>query len=134
MDSKKKRTLLESMESIIVLEARLIDLKRKQQAFDREIKRDMNHIQDILKEEKNNWDCKLKSQKDFSSPSKMDLKDLEKQNQIMTDIEVDNWIEEENEKEIERLEKLAPEERMKEHLGILSILREAEKNNWYCSK
>ena len=58
----------------------------------------------------------------------------------MTDIQVDRWIEEENEKEIERLEKLTPAERMKEHLDRIEILREAEKNNWYgelcspCSK
>ena len=59
----------------------------------------------------------------------MDLEDFETQY-----VGVDAWIEEQNEKEIERLEKLTPEERMKEHLEIIEILREAEKNNWYCSK
>ena len=66
-------------------------------------------------------------------PNKMDLEDFEKQ-QINVDIMVDHWVEEENEKEIERQEKLTPEERMKEHLDIIEMLREAEKNNWNCSK
>ena len=60
----------------------------------------------------------------------MDLEDFE---QPMTDIEVDNWIEEQNEKEIERLEKLTPEERMKEQLDRIEFLRKAEKQKWHCS-
>ena len=58
----------------------------------------------------------------------MDLEDFE------TQYVGDAWIEEQNEKEIERLEKLTPQERMKEHLDRIEFLREAEKNNWYCSK
>ena len=61
----------------------------------------------------------------------MDLEDFETQQKIV-DVGVDNWVEKQNEKEIKRLEKLTPEERMKEHLDRISILREAEKNNWYC--
>ena len=57
----------------------------------------------------------------------MDLEDF-------VDVMVDNWVEKQNEKEIKRLEKLTPEERMKEHLDRIETLREAEKNNWYCSK
>ena len=66
----------------------------------------------------------------FFSQIKMDLEDFE---QPMTDIEVDNWIEEQNEKEIERLEKLTPEERMKEQLDRIEFLRKAEKQKWHCS-
>ena len=51
----------------------------------------------------------------------------------MTDMAVDRWIEEENEKEIERLEKLTPAERKKENVKNAKLLQEAEKNNWYCS-
>ena len=47
----------------------------------------------------------------------------------MTDIEVDRWIEEENEKEMERLEKLEAQEKMNEKLMLMEALREAEKNN-----
>ena len=120
------------MENTIVLEARLIDLKRKKQAFDREIKDDMARIGAMINEEKNNWGCKLESQKDFSSPNKMDLEDFEKQQMTSVDIRADRWVEEQNEREIKRLEKLTPEERMKEHLDIIERLREAEKNNWNC--
>ena len=69
----------------------------------------------------------------ISFPIKMDLEDFETQQKIV-DVGVDNWVEKQNEKEIKRLEKLTPEERMKEHLDRIEILREAEKNNWYCSK
>ena len=62
----------------------------------------------------------------------MDLEDFEKQKKIV-DVMVDCWFEKQNEKEIKRLEKLTPEERMKEHLDRMATLREAEKNNWYCS-
>ena len=75
----------------------------------------------------------LKFQKDFSFPNKMDLEDFETQQKIV-DVMVDSWVEKQNEKEIKRLEKLTPEERMKEHLDRIETLREAEKNNWYCSK
>ena len=57
----------------------------------------------------------------------MDLEDFETQN-----VGIDTWIEEQNEKEIERLEKLTPEERMKEHLDRIEMLREAEKQEWHC--
>ena len=65
------------------------------------------------------------------SPNKMDLEDFETQQKIV-DVMVDCWIEKQNEKEIKRLEKLTPGERMKEHLDIIETLREAEKNNWNC--
>ena len=51
----------------------------------------------------------------------------------MTDIEVDRWIEEENEKEIERRKKLTCAERFWEDVERRKQLQEAEKNNWYCS-
>ena len=63
----------------------------------------------------------------------MDLEDFETQKKIVDEM-VDCWIEKQNEKEIKRLEKLTPEERMKEHSDRIETLREAEKNNWYCSK
>ena len=52
----------------------------------------------------------------------MDLENFETQ-----DVGIDTWIEEQNEKEIERLEKLSPEERMKEHLDRIEFLQKAEK-------
>ena len=57
----------------------------------------------------------------------MDLEDFKTQKKIVDEM-VDCWIEKQN----ERLEKLTPEERMKEHLDIIETLREAEKNNWNC--
>ena len=51
----------------------------------------------------------------------------------LTDIQVDLRIEEEVEKEIDRLEKLTPAERWKENVENAKLLQEAEKNNWYCS-
>ena len=55
MNSGNQKNFLESMENTIVLEARLIDLKRRKQAFDREIKDDMARIVAMINEEKNNW-------------------------------------------------------------------------------
>ena len=55
-----------------------------------------------------------------------------KHNKTCANVMVDCWVEKQNEKEIERLEKLTPGERMKEHLDIIETLREAEKNNWNC--
>ena len=63
----------------------------------------------------------------------MDLEDFETQQKIVN-VMVDSWVERRNEKENKRLEKLTPEERMKKHLDIIETLREAEKNNWNCSK
>ena len=63
----------------------------------------------------------------------MDLEDFETKQNIV-DLMVDSWVERQNEKEIKRVEKLTPEERMKEHLDRIETLREAEKNNWNCSK
>ena len=63
----------------------------------------------------------------------MDLEDFETKQNIV-DLMVDSWVERQNEKEIKRVEKLTPEQRMKEHLDRIETLREAEKNNWNCSK
>ena len=65
----------------------------------------------------------------FSFPNKMDLEDFETQQNIADEM-VDCWVEKKNEKEIKRMEKLTPEERMREHLDRIETLREAEKNNW----
>ena len=46
----------------------------------------------------------------------------------ITDIQVDRWIEEENEKEIELLEQLSPAERPKNDIERWTFLQEAEKN------
>ena len=51
----------------------------------------------------------------------------------MTDIQVDRRIEEEVEKEMERLEKL-DEERRKNHQDKIESLRETLKNNGWCIK
>ena len=67
------------------------------------------------------------------SPIKIDLEDFETKQNIV-DLMVDSWVERQNEKEIKRVEKLTPEEGMKEHLDRIETLREAEKNNWNCSK
>ena len=47
--------------------------------------------------------------------------------------DIDNWIEEEVEKEYQRWRNLTPAEKMKEHKERIDMLREAEKNNWNCS-
>ena len=51
----------------------------------------------------------------------------------ITDIQVDRRIEEEVEKEMERLEKL-DEERRKNHQDRIEFLRETLKNNGWCIK
>ena len=63
---------------------------------------------------------------DFVPSQKKMAEDFEP---TMTDIQVDRWIEGENEKEIELLEKLSPEERPKNEIERFRLLQEAEKNN-----
>ena len=63
---------------------------------------------------------------DFVPSQKKMAEDFEP---TITDIQVDKWIEEENEKEIELLEKLSPEERPKNEIERFRLLQEAEKNN-----
>ena len=51
----------------------------------------------------------------------------------VTDKDVDDWIEEENEKEHQRLKQLTRDERMKEYDNNKKMLQKAEKKNWNCS-
>ena len=119
MDSENQKNFLAAMEEIIVLEASLIKLKNEKLAADREFEYQKAQLEHCI-----------------NAPKRMIkiLKQTGCENQIITDIAVDNWIEEENEKEIKRLKNLTPEERMKENFDRIEFLREAEKNNWYCSK
>ena len=71
--------------------------------------------------------------KKIFSKQKMDLEDFERQ-LTSVDIMIDHWVEEEVEIEHKRWKKLTPEQKMKEHNDRIFMLREAEKNNWYCSK
>ena len=103
------------MEDIIVTEAALIGLKNEKLMADREFEYRKAQLDHCIKRSKRMLEF---------------LKQTGCENQMMTDLAVDNWIEE----EIERLEKLTPEERMKENLDRIETLREAKKNNWYCSK
>ena len=107
------------MEEIIVTEASLIRLKNEKLRADREFEYEKTQLERCIKAAK----CRIKL-----------LKQTDDEKQIITDLAVDNWIEKEVEKEHKRWKKLTPEERMKEHNERIEMLREAEKNNWYCSK
>ena len=62
---------------------------------------------------------------------KLELPPVERMKQALNNLLL---IEEKLKKEIRKLEKeLTPLERIK-HSNQMKILREAEKNNWYCSK
>ena len=51
----------------------------------------------------------------------------------VTDKDVDDWIEEENEKEHQRLKQLTLDERRKEYYNNKKMLQKAEQKNWNCS-
>ena len=104
------------MEDIICLEASLIHLKRHRQEKkryyemeDKKIKDEMAQLQKEIKQ--NQWQI----------------------GEPVTDKDVDDWIEEENEKEHQRLKQLTRDERMKEYDNNKKMLQKAEKKNWNCS-
>ena len=51
----------------------------------------------------------------------------------VTDKDVDDWIEEENEKEHQRLKQLTLDERRKEYYNNKKMLQKAEQKNWNSS-
>ena len=106
MDSEYQKI----MDDIICLEASLINLKRHRQ------------------KRKEYYEMEDKKYEDEKAQLKKAIK--KKQRQIgapVTDKEVDDWIEEENEKEHQRLEQLALEEGMKEYEK--TMLQEAEQRS-----
>ena len=96
------------MDDITCLEAALINLKRARQR------------------EKERHEKENKKYDDEKARLKKIIKETQRQisGAPITDKEVDDWIEEENEKEHQRLEQLTLEERMKEYEK--TMLQEAE--------
>ena len=104
------------MEDIICLEASLIHLKRHRQ------------------EKKRYYEMTDKKIEDEMAQLQKEIK--QKQWQIgepVTDKDVDDWIEEENEKEHQRLKQLTLDERRKEYYNNKKMLQKAEQKNWNCS-
>ena len=116
MDSEYQEKIEMLLEDIICFEASLIQLKNKKLQADKQYKAEKARLEQVIKN------------------MQRDIKILEKTGcaRSITDKEVDDWIEEEVEKECTKWENLSPEEKMKEHHGRMKILHEAEKNNWYC--
>ena len=113
MNSENQKTLLEeTLENLILLDAELIKLKRDKETSDKKYNEERAWIEKNINNELD-WGWKLRRK--------------------LTGIPPDSVIEEQLEKEIQKLEKLTPEERMRKHLKRIKFLREAEKNNWYCS-
>ena len=104
LEDQKKIEMLK--DDIICLKAQLIHLKNKKLSADKEYELEKTILQKNLKKRH------------------QEIENLE-------DMDIDMWIEKENEKEIERLEKLELKERMKEELERIKDLQEAKKNNWY---
>ena len=104
------------MDDIICLEASLIYLKRHRQ------------------EKKSYYEREDKKIKDEMAQLQKEIK--QKQWQIgepVTDKDVDDWIEEENEKEHQRLKQLTLDERRKEYDNNKKMLHKAEQKKWNCS-
>ena len=113
MNSENQTTLLEeTLENVILHDAQLINLKRNKETSDKKYNDEKASIEEHINDELN-WGWKLRRK--------------------LTGIPPDSVIEEQLEKEIQKLEKLTPEERMRKHLKRMTFLREAEKNNWNCS-
>ena len=113
MNSENQTTLLEkTLENLILHDAQLIKLKRDKETSDKKYNDEKAWIEKNIKNELD-WGWKLRRK--------------------LTGIPPGDVIEEQLEKEIQKLEKLTPEERMRKHLKKIEVLREAEKNNWNCS-
>ena len=135
---KSEKDLLE--QNIQKLQLELTNLKQKScegqhvaeadKWFDEETKKELQRWKNLAPEEK------IKEHREKIGMLQNDVSpqtEIEEDCEPMTDIAVDRWIEEENEKEMERLERLAPWQRWKEDVENAKLLQEAEKNNWYCS-
>ena len=116
MDPEYKKKIETRMEDIICFEASLIQLKNKKLLAEEKYEREKAYLEECIKD----------MQRDIEILKQTGCK------WQVTDKEVDDWIEEEVEKECIRWENLSPEEKMKEHRDRMKILHEAEKNNWYC--
>ena len=108
------------MEEIICCEASLIRLKTNKLWADKEYEREKANLEKSIKNK----------QHDIAILKQTGCVGQSHEGQTT---DVDNWIEEEVEKEHKRWKNLTPEEKMKEHNDRIEMLREAEKNNWYCS-
>ena len=116
MESEYQKQMEIAMEEIIVMEASIITLKDKKRQADREFEKEKARLEKIIKGRQH------------------DIAILEQTGcDQITDIALDNWIEEEVEKEHKRWKNLTPQEKMKEHKERIDMLREAEKQRWYCS-
>ena len=104
------------MEEIILFEGSLIKLKNEKLRADREFEYEKANLEKCIK----------------SSQRRMEILKQTGCDQI-TDIALDNWIEEEVEKEHKRWKNLTLQEKMKEHYERIDMLRKAEKNHWNCS-
>ena len=117
MDPEYQEKIEMLLEDIICFEASLIRLKNKKLQADKQYKAKKAHLEQVIKNMQR--DIKILEKKGCARP--------------ITDKEVDDWIEEEVEKEHKRWEKLTLQERMKEHHERMDMLQTAEKNNWNCS-
>ena len=117
MDPEYKKEIEILMEDIICFEASLIKLKNTHQLENRRYEKEKAHLNKAIKNMQHR--IKILKQKGCAGP--------------ITDKEVDDWIEEEVEKEHKRWKNLTPQEKMKEHYDKMTMLQEAEQRNWYCS-
>ena len=117
MDSEYKKKIEILMEDIICCEASLIRIKNNKLAADKEYEREKAYLETIIKNQQH--DIKILKQTGCEGQSH--------ENQTT---DVDNWIEEEVEKEHKRWKNLTPQEKMKEHNERIEMLREAEKQQW----
>ena len=117
MDPEYQEKIEMLLEDIICLEASLIQLKHTKLQADKEYEVEKAHLEKCIKNIQRRME--ILKQTGCAGP--------------ITDKEVDDWIEEEVEKEHKRWEKLTLQEKMKEHHDRIDMLRTAEKNHWNCS-
>ena len=116
MDPEYKKKIETLMEDIICFEASLIQLKHTKLQAEEEYEREKAYLEECIK----------------NSQRRIEILKQTGCVRSITDKEVDDWIEEEVEKECTKWKNLSPKEKMKEHHDRMKILHEAEKNNWYC--
>ena len=120
MDSEYQKKIEILMEDIICCEASLISLKHEKLRADKQYEREKANLETAIKNNQHRMAILKQTGCAGQSP----------ENQTT---DVDNWIEEEVEKEHKRWKNLTPEEKMKEHKERIDMLREAEKQRWNCS-
>ena len=112
MDSEYQEKIEMLLEDIICFEASLIQLKHTKLQAEEEYKRKKAYLEECIK----------------NSQRRIEILKQTGCVRSITDKEVDDWIEEEVEKECTKWKNLSPEEKIREHRERIGMLQKEEEN------